>query len=105
MRVTLISLLVVPPLAACNIRQADQQTHAAQVAADNATCAGYGFKKDTPEFANCLTELDETHKGYAIASQRAASQAAINQDQPMIQSATPHATTCTQTSSGMTHCY
>ena len=69
MRVTLISLLVVLPLAACNIRQADEQTHAAQFAADEATCTGYGFKKDTPEFANCLLELDQTHKGYATAPQ------------------------------------
>jgi len=105
MRVTLISLLVVLPLAACNIRQADEQTHAAQFTADEATCTGYGFKKDTPEFANCLLELDQTHKGYAIAPQRATSQKAINQGQQMIQSATPRTTTCTPTSSGVMQCY
>ena len=78
----LISLLVLP-LVGCNIKQSDESAHAAQFAADEATCTGYGFKKDTPEFANCLLELDQTHKGYAIAPQRATSQTAINQGQQM----------------------
>jgi hypothetical protein len=105
MRASLLLGLLLLVLVGCNIRQADQSSHAAQFAADEATCTGYGFKKDTPEFANCLMELDQTHKGYGIAPQRATSQTAINQGQAMIQSATPRTTTCTPTSSGVMQCY
>jgi len=98
-------LLVLPTLAGCSVRESDASAHAAQFAADEATCTGYGFKKDTPEFANCLMELDQTHKGYAIAPQRATSQTAINEDQAIIQSTTPRTTTCTPTSSGVMKCY
>jgi hypothetical protein len=98
-------LLLLPTLPSCTARESDASAHAAQFAADEATCTGYGFKKDTPEFANCLLELDQTHKGYAVAPQPAASQATINQGQAMIQSAKPHATTCTPTSSDTTQCY
>jgi hypothetical protein len=98
-------LIVLPTLAGCNVRESEPSAHAAQFAADEATCTGYGFKKDTPEFANCLMELDQTHKGYAIVPQRATSQTAINQGQAIIQSTTPRTTTCTPTSSGVMQCY
>jgi hypothetical protein len=49
--------------------------------------------------------LDEQHKGYDAASHQAAPQAAVNQGQAMIQSATPHATTCVPTGAGMAKCY
>src|SRR5215472_8756314 len=62
-------LLVLLTLAGCSAKESDANAHAAQFAADEATCTGYGFKKDTPEFANCLMELDQTHKGYGIAPQ------------------------------------
>src|SRR5262249_33120061 len=94
-------LLVLPTLAGCSVRESDASAHAAQFAADEATCTGYGFKKDTPEFANCLMELDQTHKGYGIAT----SQTATNQGQAIIQSTTPRTTTCTPTSSGVMKCY
>ena len=105
MRVALIILLLVLALAGCTVRESNANAHAAQFAADEATCTGHGFKKDTPEFANCLLELDQAHKGYAIAPLPAASQATINQGQQMIQSATPRTTTCTPTSSGVMQCY
>src|SRR5690349_7130969 len=66
MRVSLLGLILVLPLAACSLnpKEAPANQQAQQNAADAATCTGYGFKKDTPEFANCLMTLDGQHKGY-----------------------------------------
>jgi hypothetical protein len=107
MRAALLGLLLVLPLAACSLnpKEAPANQQAQQDAADAATCTGYGFKKDTPEFANCLMTLDEQHKGYDAASHQAAPQAAVNQGQAMIQNATPHATTCVPTGAGLAKCY
>jgi hypothetical protein len=106
MRAALLGLLLVLPLAACSLnpKEAPANQQAQQDAADAATCTGYGFKKDTPEFANCLMTLDGQHKGYDAASHQPAAQAAVNQGQAMIQSATPHSTNCVQTG-GMAKCY
>ena len=108
MRAALLGLILVLPLAACSLNNpkgAPANQQAQQDAADAATCTGYGFKKDTPEFANCLMTLDEQHKGYDTASHQPAPQAAVNQGQAMIQNATPHATTCVPTGAGMAKCY
>jgi hypothetical protein len=86
-------------------KEAAARQDAADDAADQATCTKNGFKKDTPEFANCLMTLDEQRKGYDAASHQAAAQAAVNQGQAMIQNATPHATTCVPTGAGMAKCY
>jgi hypothetical protein len=104
MRAALPGLLLVLPLAACSLnpKEAPANQQAQQDAADAATCTGYGFKKDTPEFANCLMTLGGQHKGYDVASPQPAAQADVNQGQA-IQSATPHATNCVQTG-GMAKC-
>ena len=70
MRAALLGLLLVMPLAACSLnpKEAPANQRAQHDAADAATCTGFGFKKDTPEFANCLMTLDEQHKGYGAAS-------------------------------------
>ena len=106
MSAALLGLILVLPLAACSLnpKEAPPNQQAQQDAADAAICTGYGFKKDTPEFANCLMELDGQHKGYGAASHQAAPQAAVNQDQATIQSATPHSTNCVQIG-GMAKCY
>ena len=107
MRAALLGLLLVLLLTACSLNPKEAPTNyqAQQDAADAATCTGQGFKKDTPEFANCLMELDGQHKGYGAASHQAAAPAPINPGQAMIPNVTPHSTNCVQDGAGMAKCY
>ena len=70
MRVALISLLLVLPLAAC-VTQQERQARAqatinkqqAELAAvDSADCAKYGFQPGSKGFAACMMTLDQNRK-------------------------------------------
>ncbi|MBM3507175.1 MAG: hypothetical protein FJX64_05530 [Alphaproteobacteria bacterium] len=56
MRTMVIALCAAAGLAACT-------TPEQQLAADQATCASYGFNRGTDAFANCLLVLDQQRKG------------------------------------------
>ena len=70
MRVTLLGLLLVLPLAACVTQQEREvrvqatikKQQAELAAADSADCSKYGFQPGSKEFTTCLRTLDQNRK-------------------------------------------
>jgi len=70
MRVALISLLLVLPLAACVTQQEREvrvqatikKQQAELAAVDSADCSKYGFQPGSKEFATCMRTLDQNRK-------------------------------------------